>query len=382
MKIIKEVTKEISKEISTQVNNVLHDADVEVTIYPTYGFLQNSDWIIPLRGWVHQQRRLADHLINKLAQAVIHCDDGEISNFSSRFEDFSDDSRSGHSVTIQFDSDNEQHTFQLSDINGLIEMTIRLPDAKAQTLLGRQNSPDRWLSFSVTSQGHKGNGRVNLIEPSGLSLVSDIDDTIKVTEVPGEKDVVLKNTFCRDFVSLREMSEKYWSLGNAVFHYVSGGPWQLYQPLASFLSTAGFPAGTYHFNYFPKNFLSADTRSLLIDSICGSLGRTYDHKVEQITRLMNSFPGRKFILVGDSGELDVEVYRRIKNLFADRVREIWIRDVVNDEVVNSFRLEGVDTIIKAEKIVCSTAEHHEKLAAIIQREHQRPYAKNNLPPCA
>lgn len=373
--------EELMKKISDHINTVFHDADVEVTIYPTYGFLQNSDWVIPLRGWVHQQRRLPDHLINELAQAVIHCDDGEISNFSSRFEDFSDDSRSGHSVTIQFDGDNEQHAFQLSDINGLIEMTITLPEAKAEALLERQNAPDRWLSFTVTSHGHKGNGKVNLLGPGGLSLVSDIDDTIKVTEVPGEKGVVLKNTFCRDFVSLREMSEKYWSLGNAAFHYVSGGPWQLYQPVASFLSTAGFPAGTYHFNYFPKNFLSAETRSLLIDSICGSLGRTYDHKVEQITRLMNSFPGREFILVGDSGELDVEVYRRIKTLFPDRVREIWIRDVVNDEVVNSFRLEGVNTLIKAEKIVCQTEDHHKKLAEHIQREYQRPYAKNNLPPC-
>lgn len=373
---------QLMEKIQDHLNKVFHDADVEVTIYPTYGFLQNSDWIIPLRGWVHQQRRLPDHLINEFAQAVIRCDDGETSNFSSRFEDFSDDSRSGHSVTIQFDSDNEQHTFQLSDLNGLIEMTIRLPEAKGEVLLERQNAPDRWLSFTVTSHGHKGNGRVNLLGPGGLSLVSDIDDTIKVTEVPGEKDVVLKNTFCRDFVSLREMSEKYWSLGNAAIHYVSGGPWQLYEPVASFLSTAGFPPGTYHFNYFPKNFLSADTRSLLIDSICGSLGRTYDHKVETITRLMNSFPEREFILVGDSGELDVEVYRRIKNLFPDRVREVWIRDVVNDEAVNSFRLQGVDTIIKAEKIVCQTEDHHKKLAEHIQREYQRPYAKNNLPPCA
>jgi hypothetical protein len=159
--------RELAKKIADHIN-VFHDADVEVTIYPSYGFLQNTDWIVPLRGWVHQQRRLPDHLINELAQAVIHCDDAEVGNFSSRFEDFSDDSRSGHTVTIQFDGDNEQHTFQLSDLNGLIEMSVSLPDAKVQALLGRQNSADRWLSFSVTSHGHKGNGRINLIEPSRI----------------------------------------------------------------------------------------------------------------------------------------------------------------------------------------------------------------------
>ncbi len=63
--------------------------------------------------------------------------------------------------------------------------------------------------------------------------------------------------------------------------------------------------------------------------------------------------------------VDVEVYRRMRELFGKRVREIWIRDVVNDQEVNSFRLNGVDTIIKAEKIVCPTDEHNEKLAVII-----------------
>jgi len=371
----------LKQKISDQVNKVFHDGDVEVTIYPTYGFQQDSEWLIPLRGWAHQNRRLPDHLIRELAQAAIHCDDAELGNFSSRFDDFSDDSRSKQSVTIQFDTDHEQHLFQSSDLNGLIETTIRLPVAKAQALLAQQNSPDKWLRFSVTSAGHSGNGKVNLIERTGLSLISDIDDTIKVTEVPGHKEVVLKNTFCRDFVSLDQMCEKYRNLGDACFHYVSGGPWQLYPPLSDFLAAAGFPAGTFHLNYFPKNFLADDTRSLLLDSVCGSLGRTYDHKVQQITRLMERFPEREFISVGDSGELDVEVYRHIRELFGKQVLEIWIRDVVNDQEVNSFRLEGVDTIIKAEKIVCPTDEHHEKLAAVIQREHQRPYTKNHLPPC-
>jgi phosphatidate phosphatase APP1 len=96
---------------------------------------------------------------------------------------------------------------------------------------------------------------------------------------------------------------------------------------------------------------------------------------------MERFPEREFILSGDSGELDVEVYARIRELFGARVREIWIRDVIDDKAVNEFRLEGVNTIIKAEKVVCATAEHHEKLTVVMQREHQRPYVKNNLPPC-
>lgn len=371
----------LKKKISTHLNKVFHDGDVEVTIYPTYGFQQGTEWIIPMRGWVHQNRRLPDDLIFELAQFIVGCDDADTSNFAARFDAFSDDSRSKQTLTIQFDSDNEQHTFLMSDLNGLVESTVRMTTAKAQTLLGQQNSQNNWLSYTVISDGHTGQGRVQLIEPQGVSLVSDIDDTIKVTEVPADKNVVLKNTFCRDFVSVKQMIERYKALGNTTFHYVSGGPWQLYKPLSDFLASEGFPDGTFHLNYFPKNFLAQDTRSLLIDSIAGSLGRTYDHKVEQITRLMERLPGRDFILVGDSGEVDVEVYLRMKELFGTRVKEIWIRDVVNDEAVNNFRFKEVSQIIKAEQIVCPTAEHHEKLAVVIQRDHQTTYAKNNLPPC-
>jgi len=283
----------LKKRISDHLSDVFHDGDVEVTIYPTYGFLQGTEWIIPLRGWVHQDRRLPDRVINELAQAIIHCNDAEISNFSSRFDDFLDDSRSNQAVVIQFDGDNQRHTFQLSDLNGLIEMTIRLPAAIVDALRSQQNSGDDWISFSVVSDGHRGNGKVHLIGSKGLSVVSDIDDTIKVTEIPGNKDVVLKNTFCRPFVALNDMVARYRDLGDAVFHYVSGGPWQLYSPLSAFIANAGFPVGTIHLNYYPKNFLSEDTRSLLIDSICGSLSRTYNHKVEQITRLMEQFPERE-----------------------------------------------------------------------------------------
>jgi phosphatidate phosphatase APP1 len=371
----------LKEKISTEVNKVVHDGDIEVTIYPSCGSLQDNNWQIPLRGLVHQNRRLPDHLINELAELTIGCTDAENNNFSFRLDAFSDDSRHAQAVTIQFNNDDDRFNFPTSDLNGLIETILTLPAAKVDALLTQQNSRDHWLTFKVVSEGHSGNGRIAMIGPQGVSVVSDIDDTIKVTEVPGDKDTVLKNTFCHDFVAVSGMSEKYRGLSEAAFHYVSGGPWQLYAPLAEFLSAHGFPAGTFHLNYFPKNFLADDTRELLKDSICGSLGRTYNHKVDQITRLMQRFPDRDFILVGDSGELDVEVYRRIRALFGKRVREIWIRDVVNDQEVNSFRLTGMDTIIKAEKIVCPTAEHYEKLAAHIQREQQVPYVKNTRPPC-
>lgn len=71
---------------------------------------------------------------------------------------------------------------------------------------------------------------------------------------------------------------------------------------------------------------------------------TYEHKVARITLLMQRFPNRQFILVGDSGEKDPEVYRTIREKFSGQVSDIWIRDVVNDRELNPGRLSSMKVI--------------------------------------
>ncbi len=45
----------------------------------------------------------------------------------------------------------------------------------------------------------------------------------------------------------------------ASFHYVSGGPWQLYNPLAEFLiKKEGFPAGSFHMRTVNKTLSAAN----------------------------------------------------------------------------------------------------------------------------
>ena len=143
----------------------------------------------------------------------------------------------------------------------------------------------------------------------------------------------------------------YRSWGDDVpFHYVSGGPWQLYGPLYDYLISdpGAYREGTFHLRYIPKNILEEDTRNILrgivsdavFDSMFGSLKGTYLHKKDEITKLLDNFPGRTFIFVGDSGELDPEVYHWFKDnpKYSAQVKEIWIRDVVNDAEMNPDRL--------------------------------------------
>ena len=72
---------------------------------------------------------------------------------------------------------------------------------------------------------------------------------------------------------------------------------------------------------------------------------TLDQKIRQITNLITHLPKRRFILVGDSGEKDPEVYRAIKRLFPNQVEKILIRDVLGERLSGMERITGDDVAV-------------------------------------
>lgn len=329
-------------------------AEKVVTIYPTYGYQKDAEWIIPMRLWVHERRRVAETTAKKLVADIDRSSPREIQNFRARISDFLADSESREEVSLGFDRDPIKQPFHLmdsngrtpkSDLNGLIEGTLTLSREQADAILAQQASRNGWLSLTVVSKGHVGTGRVQLIAPEGLSVISDIDDTIKVTEIPAGPEIIARNTFLRDFKAAPEMATRYREWSDASFHYVSGGPWQMYGPLSEFLinNKDGFPEGSFHMKSVQKNLFSKSSWGDLAD-LATNRQQTFDHKVSQITLLMQRFPRRQFILVGDSGEKDPEVYRAIRARFPQQVQEIWIRDIVNDRERNPDRLAKMNVI--------------------------------------
>lgn len=353
--------------IVVSYSNVLDNAyaaeEERVTFYPTYGYKKGDNWVIPMRVWVHEHHSLAKKLekpIANVAASMGNLDREEISNFRSRIQDFAADSESHEVVTFEFDNDPEDQQYRVqdnhgsfprTDQNGLLEGVIKIPITKAKDLLSRQGSQNAWLTYHATSKEHSGIGRAQLIETNGLSVVSDIDDTIKITEIPAGAKVVVRNTFFRNFMAAPNMAKIYQTWNGASFHYVSGGPWQLYGPLSEFLYSeqGGFPEGSFHMKNVRKNLLSASSWKDLKE-LTSNENFTFDQKISQISEIMQRFPERKFILVGDSGEKDPEVYREIKKKFGTQVQEIRIRDVVNDREKNKSRLEGM-TIIQAPTVI-------------------------------
>lgn len=163
---------------------------------------------------------------------------------------------------------------------------------------------------------------VELLEPHGVSLISDIDDTIKKSNITLGAREIFRNTFVRDLSELTIDGVQDWycdlhKLG-VCFHYCSNSPWQLFPVLASFFKMGGLPAGSLHLKQYSG-------------MLQGIFEPVAERKRGTLTKLLSDFPERKFLLVGDSGEADLEVYTELALAFPGQVLAIFIRDVTTPE---------------------------------------------------
>lgn len=163
---------------------------------------------------------------------------------------------------------------------------------------------------------------VVVTDSRGISIVSDIDDTIKHSAIASGAKEIFKNTFIRELGELTVPGVKEWyskmsSLG-VKMHYVSNSPWQLYPLLKSYFSLAGLPPGSFHLKQYSG-------------MLQGIFEPAAERKKGSLDRIMHDFPERKFILIGDSGEADLEVYTDIVQEHPGRVLAVFIRDVTSKE---------------------------------------------------
>lgn len=344
-------------------------SDNRVTFYPSYGYQQKNQWHIPFRVWVSATPNKVREITAKGSRKFLRKTAGidELTQeqkdlYRSRVRDFIANSKSDRHVVLQFDNDPALEKFAIrnekgereTDFNGLLLGSMTLSEDRAEELLKAQGSEDNWLSFSVTSGKYAGNGRIQLISPQGITVVSDIDDTAKITGITESKSIVINNVFFSEFEASPCMAQMYQSFGEqAVFHYVSGGPWQLYEPTANFLfsESIGFPSGSVHMKNVRTNFLEKNSYKDFWKLAGFSGSATVAQKTDHIERLMRHFPERRFVLIGDSGEHDPEIFQAIRQRNPDQITEIKIRDVVNAAVEEPMRLDGM-TVISPDGKTC------------------------------
>ncbi|MCJ1375677.1 hypothetical protein MMC20_006914 [Loxospora ochrophaea] len=179
----------------------------------------------------------------------------------------------------------------------------------------------------LASERLSATAEVRITEATGVSLISDIDDTIKHSAIGGGARETFRCTFIRPLSDLTIQGVREWYSKMAEMdvklHYVSNAPWQLYPVLVSFFSGAGLPQGSFHLKKYSG-------------MLQGIFEPVAERKKATLDRIIRDFPQRQFILVGDSGEADLELYTDIAVANPGRVLGVFIRDVTTPQTRGFF----------------------------------------------
>lgn len=161
---------------------------------------------------------------------------------------------------------------------------------------------------------------------SRFGVISDIDDTVVQAHVARlarmVADVVFGNAHTRmPFPGVasffRALHRGVGAEPNPVF-YVSNGPWNLYDVFVHFLELHEMPLGPVELRDW----------GALRKELVSRPGPA--HKKAAVRRIFETLPHLPFLLIGDSGEEDPEIYRDLVHEFPRRVLGVYIRDVSRD----------------------------------------------------
>jgi hypothetical protein len=296
--------------------------DEQVMLFPSTARRVAADELVArVEAWIYELETrpgASQVLARYLGLDLSDLPNTDRARYEARTQLFRVDSESERVLQIRFGSA-APVALPASDANGRVSAEVAVA-----VDLGAIQAPT-WLDYAVlTHQGdaRQFSGRALKVPDHGVSVVSDIDDTIKVTQVRDRREMLL-NTFAREFVAVPGMAA--WMRQCAAsdrsmsFHYVSGSPHQLYPPLDQFLTEESFPAGTVHLR-------TVDLTRVAFQED----GGTREYKLETIGRLMRESPQRRFVLVGDSGEHDPEIYGELGRARRGQVAAIFIRDTTGE----------------------------------------------------
>jgi hypothetical protein len=187
-------------------------------------------------------------------------------------------------------------------------------------------------------------GRMRFAGQEGWGIISDIDDTIKVTRTSNPTGI-LKTTFADEPQTIRGMPEFYKYLGehfeNPAFFYLSASPYNLYPFLHQFIND----------KYVPGTIILRDASWMYLSGLLQNLTQgVKPYKVDRMKKINSWLPKRKMICVGDSTQMDPESYAEIYKTYPGWIHAIYIRKVVdaphmeekNKEERFTKAFEGVD----------------------------------------
>ena len=267
-------------------------------IAPYRGFGRGHELII--RG-----RVLAEKLITRAAT-----DEPVWRNLVNAYRRFQSDEVRGAKVTAAY---RDAVVETVSNIEGHFQVVLK-PSMVDEELLWHE------VTLKLDDGSTSAIGHV-IVPPAHaeFGVISDIDDTVIVTGATSLsqmiRGILMENAATR--VAFEGIADLYKALHrdrNPIF-YVSSSPWNLYDLLADFMSINGIPHGP----MFLQDW--GIEESTLLHA-------PHDlHKTREIQSILDYYPSLPFVLIGDSGQRDPEIYLQVIRANPGRVRVAYIRDV-------------------------------------------------------
>lgn len=182
---------------------------------------------------------------------------------------------------------------------------------------------DLVLMEPYTSKQIKPSFQAPIIIPTNpkFGIISDIDDTVIKTDVKNlfklAKNTLLGNAQSKEvFEGAAKFYQALTAKQNPIF-YLSSSPWNLYDTILQVFEINDLPIGP----------LILRDWGISKNEILPTHNKKY--KLAEISRVLDINYDLKFILIGDSGQEDPEIYSEIVDKYPDRILAVYIRDVSN-----------------------------------------------------
>jgi len=294
-------------------------SDEQVHFFPSYATYTGSGWQAHIHNWVFEPE--FDSLIRRPIRSVIRMLVRDAVNEATRpiFEErvgwFLVDNERNKQLTLV--APLRARTPDTAS-DGHAKMTIHIPAlrpvSKAPVMVPLRTAPTR--------DGRVFKSRIIGVPPIGVSVISDIDDTIKHTNVLDTKRMI-RNTLVYRYREVQVLRKLYANLlkKGVAFHYVSSSPWFMSALLERFFTRVGLPYGSMHLK-------AARLTGLSVLKLFES---SRESKPPVIEKILRDFPGRRFVLVGDAGESDPEIYREVARRHPKQIAYILIRRIRMNE---------------------------------------------------
>jgi phosphatidate phosphatase APP1 len=199
-------------------------------------------------------------------------------------------------------------------------------------------------------------GQIMVPQNPAFGIISDVDDTILQSDATRvfrmARKVLFGNARTRlPFEGVAAFYQRLHANKNPLF-YVSSSPWNLYDLLVEFLEINDIPLGP----LMLRDWGISD-KELLPTGHAG-------HKLHTIKQILDTYPALPFILIGDSGQEDPEIYSEVVAQYPGRILAIYIRDVSSGS-----RTEAINTL--AQNVLAAKSELLLVPDTTVAEEHAR-----------